>query len=63
MFSATVAAMSLADLVTIALIASSTSMVWPARSPSLEGAMDWEWALTRSSRIEAEAALLELLEE
>ena len=38
-FSATAAATSLADLTTRARIAVSTVMLWPAFTPSLEGAM------------------------
>ena len=42
MFSPMAQATSLADFVTMALIASSTSIVEPGRSPSLDG--DWEAA-------------------
>ena len=63
MSSATTTATSLADFVTSALIASSTVMVWPARSPSLVGAWTAACSETRSSAVERELAGFELLEQ
>ncbi len=48
-FSAMTAAASLADLVTRALMASSTLMVEPGFRPSLVGAWAAAWAVTLSS--------------
>ena len=47
-FSAIATATSFADLVTTALIASSTAMVWPGLRPSFEGACSAAWAEIRS---------------
>ena len=44
--SAMATAISLADLVTTALMASSTAMVAPGRKPSFEGAIEAAWAET-----------------
>ena len=61
--SATTTAASLADLVTSALIASSTSSVWPGRTPSLVGACEAASEEHRHLRVELDFAGLKLLEQ
>ncbi len=53
MFSPMAQATSFADLVTIALIASSTEMVWPGRRPSFDGAWAAAWGVMVSSESRA----------